>query len=378
MRNLRYTGATSLALLLRNRFCLKSVQRSLFVLLAATLTAFAAGCMQNKGKASAAPLQIPAKEVPQLETLFTFLTVVPSAHDKGTLIASKEDMNDSSMSYYWFEPGKLPRDTGMDFEDGLNFEPTKLAPLIVLSDGSIIWGPLPTELNNQAGVTLALQAGLDAAIDMSYSSKFPGLDEMVFGKKHRSIRLYPATDNCFILQVKRAWRGNESDYFLLEPGQAPSKLPLPDADVVCHGYADDLSLVFFTESGQAFHLNADRAAFEPDNSLRAYGRVPEASNCAVGSEYLWVRTKAGVEGIPLHKGVQRVLLPMRDLPESEEELVSSMATDEKWQAMHQRRKDWASAQGPGIVSIRGCLAIIGGRVFVVDSFFHRILELESR
>lgn len=367
-----------MTLFLFNRRCLKLLQRSLVVLLAATLTAITAGCVQNRGKAGAAPPQVPAREVPQLEMLFTFLTVVPSAHYKGTLIASKEDMNDSSMSYYWFEPGKPPRDTGMDFADGLDFEPTKLAPLLVLSDGSIIWSALGTQLRNETGVTLALQAGLDAVIDMSYSSKFPGLDEMVFGKKYCSLRLYLTPDNCFILQVKRAGRENESDCFLLEPGQEPTKLPLPQADVVCYGYANDLTLVFFTESGQAFHLNADRTAFEPDSSLRAYGRVPEASDCAVGSEYLWVRTRAGVEGIPLHEGVERVLLPMRDLPESEEELVSSMSTDEKWQAMNQRRKKWASAQGPGIVSIRSGLAIIGGRVFVVDSFFHRILELESR
>jgi len=363
-----------LALLLHNRFCLKSVQRSLLVLLAVGLAAFAVGCMQNKGKASAAPPQVPAREVPQLETLFTFLTVVPSAHGKWTLMVSKEDMNDSSMSYYWLEPGQPPRDTGMDFGDGLDFEPTKLAPLLVLSNGSIIWSALGTQLRNETGVTLALQASPDAAIDMSYSSKFPGLNEMIFGKKYIGLCLYLATDGCFILE---AGRKNESDYFLLEPGQTPSKLPLPEADVVCYGYANDLSLVFFTESGQAFHLNADRTAFGPDNSLRAYGRVPEVSGCAVGSEYLWVRTKAGVEGIPLQEGIQRVLLPYRDLPESEEELVSSMSTDEKWQAMNQRRKDWASEHGPGIVSISCGLTIIGGRVLVVDSFFHRMLELES-
>jgi len=358
-----------------NKYHLTALCCSVAALFVASLVVVVSGCVQNNGTARAASPQVPAREVPHLETMFAFLIVSPSAHDKSTLMLSKESMNDSSMSYYWFEPGKPPRDTGMDFGDSMDFEPTKLVPRLILSDGSIIWGAMPTELRNQAGVTLALQAGLDAAIDMSYSSVFPGLDEMVFGKKYIGLCLYLVTDGCFILE---AGRKDESDYFLLEPGQAPSKLPLPDADVVCHGYANDLSLVFFTESGQAFHLNADHTAFEPDSSLRACGRVPEASDCAVGSEYLWVRTKAGIEGIPLHEGVERVLLSERDLPESEEEIVSSMATDEKSQTMHQRRKDWAFEQGPGIVSYGCHLTIIGGRVFVVDSPFHRILELESQ
>jgi hypothetical protein len=307
------------------------------------------------------------REVPNLEFMYSPLIPCPSASLEGDLLLGKLNVNDEHLSYYWFSPGKLLKDTGVDFED------VPPIPLLVLADGSIIWGPMQTELNKLTGDILALQTKLGAPIDGSFSKMFPGLKGMLVGKKYIGLALYLASSNRLIIEAERI---KESDYLLLEQGKAPRTLKLPDVTIVSHGYGNDLSLLFFTDTGQAYRLNSDCTKFVLDSSLHVYGKVPSFSSFAIGSEYLWVITNSGAEGIPLHEGVQRVLLPVRATPESAMESTRAMASDNRWLAMHKRRKQWVSKQGPGIISSNCSLRLIAGHVFLVDGYFHRILQLE--
>lgn len=346
----------------------------LIALVAVTLAAMAlAGCLGNKEAPSSPREQAVAAELPHLDAMFSPLITGPSAWEQGCLLLAREKTADAALTYYWFVPGKPPENTGMGFDENLPGVGSKMVPLLTTQVGSIIWGAAAGELRNAGVTALALQTHRGAALDAAYSNEFPGLDTMLFGNGYSGIALYLVEDSSFVLEARRR---EESDYFLLVSGEPPRRLPLPEADVACHGYTRGLSLVFFTASGQAYRLDSGLSGFELAPSLQAFGRVPEGGSCVLGRSYLWVVTQAGVKGVPLDQEREPVFLPAHDLPESDKDVVNSLASDEAMRAMHQRRKEWASSRGVDFVSYSCSLTVIGDHILLVDGAFHRILELE--
>jgi len=344
-------------------------------LVAVTLAAMAfAGCLGNEEVPGSWREQAVAAELPHLAAMFSPLITGPSAWEQGGLLLAREDTADAALTYYWFLPGKPPENTGMRFDENLPGAAVKMVPLLTTPAGSIIWGSAAGQLRNAGGTALALQTRPGAPLDLSFSDRFPGLTDELLGHGYSGIALYLAGDEVLVLEAKGK---GESDYFLLVPGEPPQELPLPEEDIACHGYdSGDLSLVLFTAAGKAYRLGSGSEGFVVDSSMRPSRSVPKGSSCVVGRRYLWVSSQAGVEGIPLDSRREPVLLPKRDLPEGDTLLNSSLASDKAFQAMHQRRKEWASARGAGLVSYFCSLTVIGDHILLVDAGFHRILELE--